>query len=163
MMHRTKFTMIEMLVVICILVILAGMTYGIMKMVWRKNAQAVTTTTIGKLDDALAKHYKDHGYYPQQSPSDTTNINAHRLSMATVSGWRKPGSTTPYVEPSTLRNDGTRILDYWKQPLRYRSPGIMNPEKYDLWSTGADKVDGNGSGDLATALTRGECDDLRNW
>jgi general secretion pathway protein G len=42
------------------------------------------------------------------------------------------------------------LKDGWERPFRYRAPGIKNPGRYDLWSAGADGVDG----------TR---DDICNW
>ena len=160
--NRIKFTMIEMLVVIAIIVILAGMTFGIMRMVWQKNARAGTTATIAQVEDALERHHKDYGYFPEQEPA-TDDIAGHRLSMAMVANWKRSGTSIPYIDPEGLRNDGTWILDYWKKPIRYRSPGIVNRARYDIWSAGPDKEDGLGGADLDGALTRGKCDDVRNW
>lgn len=42
----------------------------------------------------------------------------------------------PYVEPF----DGTILLDAWRSPFQYRSPGLHNPQEYDLWSLGPDRT-----------------------
>ena len=158
------FTMVEILVVIGILCILAGMVYPVMKMVWRKNADAKTVATIGQVQAAIDAYHAKNGYYPQMPDTNgdgvpdmpnTGDINGHRLRLSQVRSWG--------MDTGILQNDGTFVLDFYKRPLRYRSPGIVNVQTYDLWSTGADKKDGRGTGDLATSLTRGETDDLNNW
>ncbi len=50
----------------------------------------------------------------------------------------------PYV------SDPKALLDVWGHPLRYRVPGVHNPDGYDLWSAGPDGEDGTD-------------DDIGNW
>ncbi len=155
---RRGFTMIEMLVVIGILIIVAGMTYGIMKMVWVRNAEAVTRARMGVLEDGIYRYYQKHGFYPVRSPQPGTNeINKHRLTEAWVRSWGT-------VDMNGVTVVGGYVVDYWKTPIRYRCPGVMNTKTYDIWSCGANKKDGTGTGDLATALTRDPSDDdICNW
>lgn len=37
--------------------------------------------------------------------------------------------------------------DPWQNPYVYRCPGIRNPESFDLYSTGPNRIDDNGGGD----------------
>jgi len=158
----SPFTMIEMLVVISIIVVLAGMTFGIMRMVWQKNAEASTRATIGVIRAGLDKYQTKNGYFPiypapvpPATSVPTNNIPLHYLRVSTVQSWG--------ISRDSVRHDGTFVIDYWKNPLRYRSPGIMSPMLYDVWSAGADRKDGRNTGDLATSMTRGKCDDIGNW
>jgi len=163
-MSQKSFTLIEMLVVIGILCILAGLVFPIMKMVWRKNADAKTRATIGQVQGAIDAYHTKRGYYPQMRDTNgdgqpdmpaTTNLNGHRLYLSQVRSWG--------MDTGKLKTDGTFVLDFYKRPLRYRCPGLVNTKTYDIWSTGADKKDGKDTGDLKTSLTRDETDDLNNW
>lgn len=40
--------------------------------------------------------------------------------------------------------------DPWGEPYQYRIPGTHNPNSFDVWSKGLDKIDGTG-------------DDIGNW
>ncbi len=53
--------------------------------------------------------------------------------------WRGPYLTNPDL-----------AKDPWGRPFQYRSPGAHNTESYDLWSAGADGVNGT-------------ADDIGNW
>ena len=56
-----------------------------------------------------------------------------------VSKWKGP-----YIKPDK------ELLDPWKQPYRYRCPGLHNPNSYDVWSIGPDGKSGTD-------------DDIGNW
>lgn len=151
---RHRFTLIEMLVCLCILVVLAGMTFGIMKRVWQSNADAQTRATVSAIQAGVDAYKLKKGYYPQMS-ANPADINAHRLRLSTVKSWG--------VDTGNMKTDGTYVIDFYKTPLRYRCPGIVNPHAYDVWSAGKDKKDGLNTGNLATALTRAKTDDITNW
>ena len=66
------------------------------------------------------------------------------------------------------------IVDPYLQPFYYRTPGIMNPEKFDLWSKGPDGEHGkagvdddndsniDNAGDAQSMMAK-ESDDIANW
>ena len=58
------------------------------------------------------------------------------------------GWNGPYTQ-----NSRTKFNDSWNRPLKYKCPGDHNPDSYDLYSLGADGVEG-GSGPNA---------DIGNW
>ena len=66
------------------------------------------------------------------------------------------------------------IVDPYLQPYYYQNPGIMNPEKFDLWSKGQDRehgdagVDDDGDGTTdnssdAPSMSAQNSDDVTNW
>ena len=57
-----------------------------------------------------------------------------------------------------------KLLDPYDGSFWYQCPGIMNPETYDLWSTGPDAEHGDGGGDdPKNARTSNDNDDVTNW
>lgn len=73
----------------------------------------------------LLRYKKDCGRFP------TTDEGLHALLQPPdgQTNWKGP-----YLDGRPDRN----ILDPWNRPYRYVSPGIKNPEFYDLWSEGPD-------------------------
>lgn len=61
----------------------------------------------------------------------------------------------PAGEDKKWRGPYIKLLrpDPWETPYQYRYPGVHHPTSFDLWSRGADKVDG-GEGNGA---------DIGNW
>ncbi len=83
----------------------------------------------GPIPTALTLYRLHQGDYP-------TSLEA--LSTPGASG------NGPYIE------DVTRLKDPWGELYQYRAPGVHHPDGYDLWSTGADRLDGTQ-------------DDVGNW
>ena len=82
---------------------------------------------INLFETPLKMFYLDLNAYP------TTNQGLDAL-------WEQPSDLAmpdrwsgPYLEKAVP-------LDPWGKPYRYHSPGVLNPESYDLWSTGPDGV-----------------------
>ena len=65
--ERKNFTLVEILAVIAIIAILAGLTMGISSLVMRKAADTKTTAAIKYVEIALEKFKNENGYYPPQS------------------------------------------------------------------------------------------------
>ena len=61
---RNAFTLVEMLVVIVIIGILAGLILYIIKVAGDQNAKAVTVTHIEKVRSAVEEFYAEYGQYP---------------------------------------------------------------------------------------------------
>lgn len=135
--HRSGFTLIELMVVCVILGILAatiipqfiGTTY---------NAKvAAAKSDIAELQSGVERFYINMDRYPTseeglevliQPPPDAGNQ------------WHGP-----YIQ--RLRKDP------WGNPYQYLSPGVHNPSSFDIWSMGADGVDGG----------TGKNKDIGNW
>lgn len=123
------FTLIEMLVVLLVLSVLAGL---VGPMVFRNVGDAKqqgARAQIELLGLALDAYRLDNGVYP------TTEQGLAAL-------WQAP---TAAPVPTRWRGPYTRKLiplDPWDRPYGYRAPGERMPESYDLLSYGRDGTPG---------------------
>ena len=65
---RGGFTLIEMLVVVIIIAVLAGMVLGLMKVSGYWTAKTVTNKNLGKVRAAIEEFYAEYGKYPPVQP-----------------------------------------------------------------------------------------------
>jgi general secretion pathway protein G len=134
---RAGFTLLEILVVLAIIGLLAGLAITNVDKIF---GGAQTSTVRLQVRDSMR-----------------TSLTAYRISMGdyptTAEGLQAlvtaPGSKAdrwhgPYVEPPKIP------LDPWGEPLQYAYPGTKNKGGYDLWSKGPDKQSGTE-------------DDVGNW
>jgi len=137
--HRSGFTLIEILVVIVVIAVLAGMVApNVFKHVGEaKNVSA--RSQIEMLGAGLDSYRLDNGRYP------TTGQGLAALWSAPSQDPRPTSWRGPY-----LRKDVP--LDPWGRPYVYKSPGEQNPGGYDLISLGADGQPG-GDGEAADVLS----------
>ena len=123
------FTFIELMVVIVILGILAGLVIPRLMGRPEEAKQTKARMQIESLETALKLYKLDNGFYP------TTEQGLQALVEKPEAGkipqkWRKGG----YLEKGKVPNDP------WGNPYVYLSPGIQN--EYDLISYAADGVQG---------------------
>ena len=131
------FTLVEMMVVVVIIAILAATI--IPKFMSTKFDAKVSAAKgdIAAMQTALESFYVHMDRYP------TTDEGLKVLVEAPANDkdkWRGP-----YIEK--MREDP------WGNPYQYRFPGVRMPNSYDLWSRGADGVDGG----------EGQGADIGNW
>jgi len=135
--RRSGFTLVEILVVITIIGLLAGLTIARFG-----NLFGGAQTDIARLfvtqgmKTPLVTYRLQMGGYPSTDEGLQALITA---PAGKADRWRGP-----YVEGSKLP------LDPWNEPYQYRCPGVHNKDGYDLWSKGPDKTDGTD-------------DDIGNW
>jgi general secretion pathway protein G len=140
--RRAGFTLIEMMAVVLIIGLLAGIV-GVAVFSSVNSAKVSTTQAqIKNLESALAFYQMDNGDFP------TTDQGLQALvqkptSAPTPESWRQGG----YLQTKTVPKDA------WKHDFQYLSPGQHNPDSYDLWSLGSDGQPG-GTGTKA---------DIGNW
>ena len=137
--HRSGFTLIEILVVIVVIAVLAGM---VAPNVFKHVGEAKNVTAhsqIEMLGAALDSYRLDNGRYP------TTAQGLAALWSAPSQDPRPAGWRGPY-----LRKDVP--LDPWGRPYIYKAPGEQNPGGYDLVSLGADGQPG-GEGEAADVVS----------
>ena len=137
--HRkeTAFTLIEIMVVVIILGVLAATIIPKFMGTTHEAKVSAAKAHVAELESALERLYVHMDRYP-------TTEEGLKLLVEAPAGedkkWRGP-----YIKQ--LRNDP------WGNQYQYRAPGVHHTTSFDLWSRGADGVDG-GQGNGA---------DVGNW
>lgn len=135
----TGFTLLEIIVVLAIMGLLAGVVVtNTTSLFGRSEEDIVKIFVTTSVKTPLVRYRIDMGDYP------STNEGLAALVAAPGNAgdkWRGP-----YLEVS----GGKVPVDPWKQPYEYRYPGVKNPAGYDLYSKGRDK-------------TADTADDIGNW
>jgi len=129
----------EILVVIAIIALLAGLTISnVGKLFGGSQVDVARLMVSQSLKTPLVTYRLQMGSYP----STEEGLQALMTAPANKADrWRGP-----YLA------EGTKLplLDPWNNPYQYRYPGTHNKDGYDLWSKGPDGVDGTD-------------DDIGNW
>jgi len=131
------FTLMEVLLVLVILAVLASLAvFAYQKTQRRANINAAKAQ-VGLLRTPLQAYQLSIGSYP------TTAQGLQALRYA------------PSDLPNPSKWDGVYLesdvpLDPWDNPYQYISPGIHNPDGFDVWSFGPDGINGTQ-------------DDIGNW
>lgn len=158
---RSGFTLVELLTVVGIIVILAGLILGTAGYVQKKGARARAETEIAAMEAALENYKADNGAYPESTLGISTNTNpgdtGAKILYFALSG--DPNATHPegethsgtprtYMEfnPNMLKKTGTTVdyvQDPWGNPYGYSTAGGRNPAtSFDLWSTAGARKSG---------------------
>ena len=125
-MKQRYFTIIELLAVIAILFVMAGMVLGIAAGVSRARNAGATKAKLEKMMLALQEHFQDRGFYPMQAAGD-----------ANFSPFKNSQTGRPYLEGY---EEGTDYMDGWHHPFQYKYQS--GDTTYKLWSMGSDGVSG---------------------
>lgn len=133
------FTLVEILLVVVIISILAALVVPRFVGRSKEAQQAAAKVQIVNFGTALDMFELDTGNYP------TTEQGIEALTKEpTLPPVPQPGQWKgPYLKGSVRK-------DPWANPYVYASPGVHNPDFYDLASYGPDGQEGGG-------------DDIANW
>ncbi len=134
--RRRAFTLIELLLVLVILAVLAGLVVPRFAGTSEKARITAAKTDIANIGGQLGRFEVDCGRYP----STTEGLQALVNQPGNVKGWGGP-----YFEGGVPK-------DPWGNSYNYAQPGQHNTGGYDLWSNGSNGQDDNGGGD-----------DITNW
>ncbi len=155
---KRSFTVAEVLVVIAIIVILAGILIGGMGYAGRRADDAKTISAIQTLSAALEAYRAEKGYFPPCNTAQDVKFYRNSGDLTLVLGTTeykfvdKQGKT--FIElpgiTATAKANAETYTDAWEQAIRYQCPGNHNKGAFDLSSKGRDK----------TANTE---DDISNW
>jgi general secretion pathway protein G len=130
------FTLVELLLVLTILAILAGIVLPSMVGRGKQARVARAQTEIQSFGTALGTFEVDNGFFPK----GRTGLQALVQKPNNTQNWHGP-----YLADKT-----TVPVDPWGNAYIYECPGKHHPESYDLMSMGPD---GRVGGD----------DDISNW
>lgn len=154
------FTLVELMVVITIILILAGLTLGGLKFVTAKQNQEKCKTDIKLLENGLEEFKLDNGAYP-------LHIGNGSQSLFDALYWDTDADGSPILSDPTQKTyvaqldpnnakakwtqaqgSSFRIVDPWFSDYNYRrgtlpdgspEPSAKNPD-FDLWSAGPDAI-----------------------
>ena len=130
------FTLIELMVVIVILGILAGLVLPRFMGRTEEAKKTKAKLQIENLEAALKLYKLDNGMYPG-TEQGLDSLVQRPATGAVPKNWREGG----YLEKGKIP------MDPWGRPYVYISPGVKNKD-FDLKSLGADGEEG-GEGDNA--------------
>lgn len=169
--RHAGFSLIELVVVVAIIVVLAGLTLGAFNFINQKNARAKATVQVKLIEDALEKYNADNKSYPVNA--DATGERGDEVLYKALywDGYdaRDSGGTIYLAELDPVNNTKAgqawiqgkeaqaRIVDPWGNFYRFRTGDqAINPD-YDLWSAGPD---GKTNPD---PKHKDSLDDIKNW
>ncbi len=137
--RRTAFTLLEVLVVLAIIGLLAGLAISNSDKIFGRSQEAIARIFVrDSLKTSLVRYRIDLGDYP----ATAEGLQALLTAPAGKSDrWRGPYIDSP---------GGRLPTDPWGEPYQYRHPGVKNKGGYDLFSRGPDKAEGTD-------------DDIGNW
>jgi general secretion pathway protein G len=131
------FTLLEILVVLAIIGLLAGLAITNVDKIFG-GAQIQTTQL--QVRDSMKTPLTSYKIHMGDFPSTSEGLQA----LVTPPSNRADRWHGPYLEPARVP------VDHWGEPLQYAYPGQRNKSGYDLWSKGPDKQSGT-------------TDDIGNW
>lgn len=132
--RRQGFTLMEVLLVLIILVILAGLAVPIFMGTRDRANQNAARSQIGLVEETIDRFHFDMTRYP---------ANLEELRQAPSDGQAGSKWAGPYLKKDIA-------TDPWGNAYRYSQPGEHNPDSFDFSSDGPDRAQGTE-------------DDIGNW
>lgn len=158
-MKSRSFTLTEVLVVIAIIVILAGILIGGVGFAGRKADSAKAQASIQILSAALEKFHSEKGYYPPCTSAEDVkfllNSGNLKLKLSKEFDFFDKKNKKDFMELEGISTSETTFDDPWGQPFQYKCPGDHNRSAFDLWSKGPDGVKAESE--------QTSDDDITNW
>jgi len=140
--RSAAFTLIEMIVVICIMMILAGLLMGIAPYVWRSAKEAKARANLEKIHKALEEYMLANGSYPYVSGCEL--IYGADINTLT--------NQPPFNQLPPLLEKNVSLVDPWGNGYRYVC-AQAGQQTYTLFSCGADGKSGPAPYDKDNIMT----------
>jgi type II secretory pathway pseudopilin PulG len=164
--NEDAFTMVELLIVMAVIIVLAGLILTTTGYVQKKAARSRTEAEIAAISAALESYRADNGIYPTSPETDALKanstsdpsvyVNASKYLYIAISGDTDGNPVTPdngrnYMADSLKPNmlgpnppgSGTYVRDPFGNSYGYSTVKASNPTAsdgynptFDLWSTG---------------------------
>ena len=131
---RRAFTLLELLVVVAIIGILAGLLLNTAGYVQRKGAMSRAEAEIAALTVALENYKADHGDYPVASNVNGTSAPSGNSFLLTN---LMPNTGKVYFEFSKSMLSASNVVDPFGENYGYQYPGATNRSGtnfFDLFS-----------------------------
>lgn len=126
--HRAGFTLMEIMLVVTIIALLAGLAIYRLAPALDVAAIAATRSDLQSFRTSLLSYRSMAGSYPSTTQGLQALVN------------RPEGEPKPIMWQKSY--DGEIKQDPWKHDFVYRCPGERNPDSYDLFSLGKDGIGG---------------------
>ena len=152
---RRNFTLVEVLAVIAIITILAGLSVGLYGLVTRRNQVAQTEALITRVGAACEQFRRQYGFYPPTMDGNVFRLDLYPKTATGGEAFEEEqinfflnalGEEMRGRSRRQMKLGGNTVeilVDAWGNPLYYASPGNRNQQSFDLASAGPDgKVDG---------------------
>ncbi len=161
---RQSFTLIELITVMVIIMIMAGLVLGTGKAMRRRAKISRAESMIAALEIAITMYHADTGAYPRDNVANNIDmVDDLTNNTLGIANWQGP-----YIEfkDEDLNAAQTEVIDPWSSAYRYL---IMqgyagnkwgNEESYNLWSHGPDTSDDSYDGGTPN---NDFGDDIYNW
>jgi len=182
------FTLVELIAVITIIILLAGLVVGGISYVRDRQDREKAKVQIALLSRAIEEYKLDMGVYPPFGMQDTPaagDISEELYTALFYEGYEaseSSGTTTvpekaskiylAELDPTTSRqgwvkkstggspDPDLKITDPWGNPYYYRKGSNAENPDFDLWSAGKDGKTNPANSDLSNEDNR---DDIRNF
>lgn len=128
--NEAGYTLIEILAVLALLAVLMLMVAPNIIDNLNKGKVSATINQIAATENILTNYFMDNGCFPTTEQGLKALIEKPTLPPVPET-W-----AGPYTNKKNLPTDG------WNKELHYIYPGVHNPDKYDLFSYGADNAEG---------------------
>ena len=143
--------------VVVIITILATILVGGVTYAMKKADVSKTQAALSKLEMALEAFKAEKGYYPPSASEANVQFqidsSVEKLVLGTGKFSMQSKSGKLFIE-FQFETTAKEYTDAWGNAFQYKCPGTHNPQKYDLWSNGADG--------LSSVASEKE-DDITNW
>jgi len=164
--ERAGFTVIELLTVLAIIGILAGLIMGAAQSARKQALIAKARASISSLETALGMFQSDFGGYPSSGNANLVNALSEGSGTYVIGTQSYTLSPTdwngPYMNFQTNEIPAGQFLDPWGNSYEYINPGTghgigANHGSYvDIWSNGPNAIDEHTSSPKPG-------DDVTNW